>query len=116
MQLQLVLVLKRGIIDKSTIFYIGLIQFSFHSCVHLMHVKVFSIEVFQYFSQIVPKVFTLVVVLFIHLIMQMVAQLVVTQLSCQPLLMIPHQKQLVHQMVCVQTNPLIATTNLASFI
>ena len=60
LQLQLVLVLERGIIDKSMNFDIGLIQLSFHTCVHLMHVKVFSIQVFQYFSQVVPRVFTLV--------------------------------------------------------
>ena len=140
--------LERGIIDKSTIFDIGLIQFSFHTCVHLMHVKVFSIQVFQYFSQIVPRCSFSGCFIYsfnyadggptggnstlpsapaddpsptatsasdgmctdkptycnhkssgFHLIMQMVAPLVVTQLSRQPLLMIPHQKQLVHQMV-----------------
>ena len=46
------LVLERGSIDKLLTFDVGLIQLSFHTSVfvHLMHAKVFSIQMLQYFN------------------------------------------------------------------
>ena len=58
------LVLERGSIDKPLTFDIDTTQFSYQ-CVHLIHAKVFSIQMLQYFSQIAPRVYTLV--LFISL-------------------------------------------------
>ena len=43
--------------DKSLTFDVALFS---NQCVHLMHAKVFSIEMLQYFSQIVRRVCTLV--------------------------------------------------------
>ena len=55
------LVLERGSIDKPLTFDVGFdtTQFSYQ-CVHLIHAKVFSIQMLQYFSQIAPRVYTLV--------------------------------------------------------
>ena len=56
-------VLERGSIDKLLTFDVGLIQLSFHPVsvfVRLMHTKVFSIQMLQYFNQIVLRVCTLV--------------------------------------------------------
>ena len=47
------LVLVRGFIDILQKFDVGLIQLSLHIvCSHIMQAKVFSIQMFQYFSQI----------------------------------------------------------------
>ena len=55
-------VLEQGFIDKSLTFNIGVLQLIFHTSVFLihMHAKVFSIQIFQYFHQIPPRVCTLV--------------------------------------------------------
>ena len=58
------IVQERHSIDKPLTFNIGLLQLIFHTSVftHLihMHVKVFSIQIFQYLRQIPPRVCTLV--------------------------------------------------------
>ena len=42
-----------------------------YQCVHLMYAKVFSIQMLQYFSQIVPRVCTLVffIIVYVYLIL-----------------------------------------------
>ena len=49
------IVLERGSIDKPLTFNIGLIQHIFHVHQIPMHAKVFSIQIFQYFSQIIVR-------------------------------------------------------------
>ena len=52
------IVLERSSIDKPLTIIVGLMQIQFpYQCVDLMHAKVFSIQMFQYFSQIAPRVY-----------------------------------------------------------
>ena len=65
------IVLERGSIDKPLTFSIGLLQFIFHTSVFTiymyvhMHAKVISIQIFQYFRQIPPRVCTLVLFIYV---------------------------------------------------